>query len=258
MLCLERLLTVRISRLLRLILVSRVHFSLSPSTETVSAAGYCTIRAFGAEQSLERRVVKLIDKQQHAFFLTQAGLCWLAVRLELIGTSIIFFACMAAVMKKLATPEGNEVFAGLAGLSISYALSVTQSLNWAVRTGSDFEANMVSVERVRQYTHLEQEAPHETEGDQHLDKDWPSKGIIEFIGVELRYRPGLPSVLKGLNISIPGQAKVGIVGRTGMWQLHQVWLPLKKNNRFYNRYSFCAFRNRCGQVNLDDSADASC
>jgi ATP-binding cassette subfamily C (CFTR/MRP) protein 1 len=164
---------------------------------------------------LYNRIVGLIDKQQHAYYLTQAGLCWLAVRLELVGTAIIFFACMAAVLEKQVMPQGDAVFAGLAGLSISYALSVTQSLNWAVRTGSDFEANMVSVERVRQYTLLDQEAPHETEADKTLDENWPSNGLIEFQDSKLRYRPGLPLVLKGLNLTIPSRAKVGIVGRTG-------------------------------------------
>jgi len=177
--------------------------------------GFCTIRAFRAEMSLFNRIVRLIDKQQHAYFLTQAGLCWLAVRLELVGTGIIFFACITAVLEKQSMPQGNDIFAGLAGLSISYALSVTQSLNWAVRTGSDFEANMVSVERVRQYTQLDQESPHETDADKHLDKNWPLKGLIEFKNAKLRYRPGLPLVLKGLNITIPSHARVGIVGRTG-------------------------------------------
>ncbi|KAG7362244.1 multidrug ABC transporter permease/ATPase [Nitzschia inconspicua] len=176
--------------------------------------GFCTIRAFEAERTLFHRILGFIDKQQHAYFLTQAGLCWLAVRLELIGSAIIFFACGAAVWEKQAMLEGNEVFAGLAGLSISYALSVTQSLNWAVRTGSDFEANMVSVERVRQYTQLDQEAPHHKDTDTQL-RDWPSRGTIEFRDSKLRYRPGLPLVLKGLNLTIPSQAKVGVVGRTG-------------------------------------------
>lgn len=117
--------------------------------------------------------------------------------------------------EKHAIPEGDEVFAGLAGLSISYALSVTQSLNWAVRTGSDFEANMVSVERVRQYTQLDQEAPHDQDTDKELPQDWPSRGMIEFKDSKLRYRPGLPLVLKGLNLTIPSHAKVGVVGRTG-------------------------------------------
>ena len=34
---------------------------------------------------------------------------------------------------------------GLAGLSISFALAVTQSLNWTVRMASDMEGQMVSV-----------------------------------------------------------------------------------------------------------------
>ena len=31
----------------------------------------------------------------------------------------------------------------------------------------------------------------------------------------LRYREDLPPALKGLNISIPGGSRVGVVGRTG-------------------------------------------
>ena len=31
----------------------------------------------------------------------------------------------------------------------------------------------------------------------------------------LRYREDLPPVLKGLNLSIPGRTRVGVVGRTG-------------------------------------------
>ena len=36
-----------------------------------------------------------------------------------------------------------------------------------------------------------------------------------FKDVELRYRPKTDLVLKGLNLSIEGGSKVGIVGRTG-------------------------------------------
>lgn len=177
--------------------------------------GPSTIRAFSAEKPLFNRMGELVDRQQHAFFLTQAGLCWLGVRLELIGTMIVFCACMAAVMEKRNNSGGNDIFAGLAGLSISYALSVTQALNWAVRVGSDFEANMVSVERIKEYCNLESEAPHDTRADKSLDKDWPAHGVIEFRNTKLRYRPGLPLVVKGLNITIPGGSKVGVVGRTG-------------------------------------------
>ena len=94
--------------------------------------GVSTIRAYNAEPTLLHRMISLLDKQQNAYFLTCTAQCWLAIRLELVGTLIIFFACFCAVMEH-PRQAGNEVFVGLAGLSISFALSVTQSLNWSVR-----------------------------------------------------------------------------------------------------------------------------
>jgi ABC-type multidrug transport system fused ATPase/permease subunit len=155
----------------------------------------------------------MLDIQQHAYYLTCAAQSWLAVRLELVGTLIITFACLSAVSQHAAA-QSNEEFAGLAGLAISYALSVTQSLNWSVRMASDMEANMVAVERVNEYTSMETEGSRRTLEDEKL-LDWPAKGGIVFQGVKLRYRPGLPLVLKGLDIHIPAGSKIGVVGRTG-------------------------------------------
>ena len=44
---------------------------------------------------------------------------------------------------------------------------------------------------------------------------WPSTGAIFFDNVCMRYRPGLPYVLRYVNLSIGGGEKIGIVGRTG-------------------------------------------
>lgn len=38
---------------------------------------------------------------------------------------------------------------------------------------------------------------------------------VRFEGVQMRYRPGLPLVLKGLTVTIPASSKAGVVGRTG-------------------------------------------
>jgi ATP-binding cassette subfamily C (CFTR/MRP) protein 1 len=176
--------------------------------------GVSTIRAFGAETTLADRLTEMLDKQQHAYYLTCTAQNWLAVRLELVGTLIITFACLSAVVEHI-TIGPDEKFAGLAGLSISFALSVTQSLNWSVRMGSDFEASMISVERIVQYCTIKSEAPRTTEVDRQNAGSWPSGGEIDFQGVTLSYRPGLPLVLKGLNILIPPSSKVGVVGRTG-------------------------------------------
>jgi len=46
---------------------------------------------------------------------------WLAVRLELVGNSIVFFAALSAVLFR---DISGHITAGLVGLSVSYALSV--------------------------------------------------------------------------------------------------------------------------------------
>lgn len=91
--------------------------------------GAAVIRAFSAQQTLFTRLKAILSKQQHAYFLTCAAQSWLAVRLELIGTLIVTFACLNAVFQQV-SGGSSENFAGLAGLAISYALSATQSLNW--------------------------------------------------------------------------------------------------------------------------------
>lgn len=44
-------------------------------------------------------------------------------------------------------------------------LQVTQALNWLVRMMSDVETNIVAVERIKEYTETEQEAPWEIQGN---------------------------------------------------------------------------------------------
>jgi len=45
--------------------------------------------------------------------------------------------------------------------------------------------------------------------------NWPELGKVEFENASMRYRPGLPLVVKDLTLTINGGEKVGVVGRTG-------------------------------------------
>lgn len=195
--------------------------------ETVD--GVATIRAFSAQGAMVHRLKTFLNMQQHAYFLTCSAQCWLAVRLELIGTLIITFACLCAVVEH-ASVNGDETRAGLFGLAISFSLSITQSLNWSVRMASDSEAQFVAVERIKDYCELAGEADRHRNIDKKLttkseEKEWP-KGEITFENVKLRYRPELPLVLKGLDLHIPGGSKVGVVGRTGKRERGKPWMAL--------------------------------
>jgi len=66
------------------------------------------------------------------------------LRLEFTGILIVAITSLLAVLNK------NNISPGQAGLSITYALSITQILMWMVRTVSDFETNIISVERIKE------------------------------------------------------------------------------------------------------------
>merc|ERR1711871_1761696 len=173
--------------------------------------GLSTIRAYGADKDFMTKNYDLLDRNQTCYFLTFTANCWLGLRLELVGNIIVFGACMFAVMNH---STSNDYYAGMAGLSISAAIASVQVLNWTVRMVSDLETQMVSVERLRAYANMETEAPYHIPATEPSSK-WPTQGKIEFRDVAMRYRPGLPLVLNGVNCSIAAGEKVGVCGRTG-------------------------------------------
>jgi ABC-type bacteriocin/lantibiotic exporter with double-glycine peptidase domain len=82
-----------------------------------------------------------------------------------------------------------------------------------IRQLADLENNMNSVERIVYYANdIEQEAPH-VRTDAIPPAPWPNAGQVEIKDIVLRYRPELPTVLKGVTMSIPGGEKLGIIGR---------------------------------------------
>uniref|UniRef100_A0A8D8XGU9 ABC-type glutathione-S-conjugate transporter n=2 Tax=Cacopsylla melanoneura TaxID=428564 RepID=A0A8D8XGU9_9HEMI len=172
--------------------------------ETVT--GCQSIRAYGVEERFIQESEQRVDTNQVSYFPSIISNRWLAVRLETVGNLITFSAALLAVLSK------ETLNAGLVGLSVSYALQITQTLNWLVRMTSDVETNIVAVERIKEYGETPQEASWE--GDD-PSKEWPDKGEVEFKDYKVRYREGLDLVLRGINFTVNGGEKVGIVGRTG-------------------------------------------
>lgn len=177
------------------------HFS-----ETITGASI--IRAYGRQGSFVQLSDSKVDANQKSYYPGIVSNRWLGIRVEFVGNCVVLFAALFAVIGR------ENLSPGLVGLSVSYALQVTMSLNWMVRMTSDLETNIVAVERVKEYSETETEAPWNIE-DKKPPEDWPSRGEVEFSNYSVRYRPGLDLVLKNLSMSVKGGEKVGIVGRTG-------------------------------------------
>ncbi|CAG0920359.1 unnamed protein product [Notodromas monacha] len=176
--------------------------------ETVT--GVSTIRAYGKQGQFTLESELRVDENQICYYPSIVSNRWLAIRLEFVGTLIVLFASLFAVLGR------DSMSPGLVGLSVSYAMSVTQTLNWLVRMTSDVETNIVAVERIKEYCETPTEASWETPaGETKPPANWPDNGTIVFDSYSTRYREGLSLVLKEISADIKGGEKVGIVGRTG-------------------------------------------
>ncbi|KAK9477858.1 P-loop containing nucleoside triphosphate hydrolase protein [Lipomyces japonicus] len=175
-----------------------------------SLSGLATIRAFRQIDRFNNVNEFHVDYNLRAYFPSISANRWLSVRLELIGSVIIFAAAGFSII----SVSSGTVRAGLVGLAMSYALQITQSLSWIVRMTVEVEVNTVSVERILEYSKLPSEAPAIIPG-QRPSAAWPTKGDLVFDHYSTRYRAGLDLVLKDISLHIKPREKVGIVGRTG-------------------------------------------
>ncbi|KAJ7165411.1 P-loop containing nucleoside triphosphate hydrolase protein [Mycena filopes] len=193
----------RLDALLRSILYAHLSESLT---------GLPTIRCYG---EIDRFVLDnkyYIDLENRALFLTVTNQRWLAVRLDALGSILVFLVgIFAAVGVSGISPA--EV-----GLILTYTTSLTQMFAVTTRLSAEVENYMNSVERVVHYARgdlVPKEAPHESTLDTKPAPEWPAHGAIEFKDVTMAYRAGLPNVLHGISLQIKAGEKIGVVGRTG-------------------------------------------
>ena len=131
--------------------------------------------------------------------------------MEFLGSVIILAAAGFSI---ISVASHSGLSAGLVGLAMSYALQITQSLNWIVRQTVEVETNIVSVERALEYARLPPEAPDVVANNRPAIV-WPQRGAVTFSNYSTRYRENLDPVLKNINVDIRPHEKIGVVGRTG-------------------------------------------
>jgi ATP-binding cassette, subfamily C (CFTR/MRP), member 1 len=170
-------------------------------------SGTASIRAYGLQDYFSGRIRDSIDQMDSAYFLTFSNQRWLAVRLDGIGNLLVFTTGILVVTSRF------NVSPSIAGLVLSYILTIVQIIQFTVRQLAEVENNMNATERLHYYgTHLDEEAPAYL---RNVADTWPQSGEITFEDVQMRYRAGLPLVLQGLDFTVRGGERIGIVGRTG-------------------------------------------
>lgn len=176
-----------------------------------SLSGHFTISAYEQIRRFSHLNYERIQFSINCFFNYRSSNRWLSVRLQSIGALIVLSTGLLA-LSSLGTD--HQLSSGLVGLLMSYALQVTSSLIWIIRSSVLIETNIVSVERIVEYCDISPEAP-EVKEEHRLDDNWPDQGQIEFKNYSTSYRENLDPVLKHINLVIAPGEKIGVVGRTG-------------------------------------------
>jgi ATP-binding cassette, subfamily C (CFTR/MRP), member 1 len=172
--------------------------------ETLS--GLHVVRAFNAAPRFQHEIEKRVNTFQQVVLHGLTMNRWLGTRMDFTAVLVTLSLCTAAIFAR------GSASAALIAAGITYSLLSSEVLNVLVRVLSDMEGKMNSVERMDQYCRLD------TEVDNAVivpPASWPSKGVLEFQEVKMRYRDGLPLVLKGISLAVKSGEKIGIVGRTG-------------------------------------------
>ncbi|MBA0779330.1 hypothetical protein Gotri_003591 [Gossypium trilobum] len=174
-----------------------------------TSLGVVTIRAFNMVDRFFRNNLKLVNTDATLFFLSNAAMEWLVLRIETLQNLTVFTAAFFVLL----LPK-NQARPGLVGLSLSYALSLTSTQIFASRWYCNLLNYLISVERIKQFMNIPEEPPAIIE-DNRPPSSWPYKGRIELQELKIRYRSNAPLVLKGITCTFLEGTRVGVVGRTG-------------------------------------------
>jgi ABC-type multidrug transport system fused ATPase/permease subunit len=166
--------------------------------------GLTTVRAFHAESQFQTRVISVVDKFQgmdHFYWSLQS---WLMYRFESLSAFSTF--CLTALALYTNTTPGLVAFVLIA------ANNFVQSTHALCKQYGQLQMDFVSVERVDELLHIEEENP----GTIAPPAAWPTYGSdVVFEDATLRYAPHLDPSLMNISLRIPGGSTTAVIGRTG-------------------------------------------
>ncbi|RZC33809.1 ABC membrane domain containing protein, partial [Asbolus verrucosus] len=109
----------------------------------------------------------------------------------------------------------STLFAAIIVVGIQYTDNVSQSLSLmaaegtGIRQWAEFENQMVSMERLSEYTEIKKEDGHDI-----LTENRPLCGDIKFQNIHCSYEHSA-NILKNISFTVKSKEKVAIIGRTG-------------------------------------------
>lgn len=201
--------------------------------------GLTTIRAYGAQEILKKEFDNYQDTHTSTWYMFIASSTAFGFALDVfsfIFTTIVIFSFILLNASKsfyyfftlcYKLNVFNKIFADFSGsevgLAITQVMAMTGLIQWGMRQSAEVSNQLMSVERVLEYSVLQ---PEDNLRDPYVDKKmkrsavfplisdtpkgWPSNGLIRFTNVSMRYAEDMEPVLRDLNLIILPGEKVSI------------------------------------------------
>merc|ERR1719193_2342810 len=151
-------------------------------------------------------MTEMLDRHGKIKYIHEISCRWLSIRVDVLAASVVALRVAIGVFFV------EHIDPALMSLTIVLAINIVGIGQWGLRCWIDTETEMCGVERLLHYSN---NIPVECDKGKKLQGGWMERGEVKFDNLQLRYRPTLPLVLKGLSCKIPSTSKVGIIGRTG-------------------------------------------
>ncbi|CAE7221585.1 unnamed protein product [Rhizoctonia solani] len=171
--------------------------------------GIVTVRAFSAEQRFFDKLHKQVDDTNTMWYHFWMLNRWLLLHFDALASLSVFITTIFAISGLLGD--------GLAAVTITTAMSFTQSVYWCCRTATSLEMDLNSVERVVEYLDLPQEPSGKDcpKPPAHWPSNTSGEALVAVENLVMKYSPELDPVLHGVSFKLRPREKVGLLGRTG-------------------------------------------
>lgn len=176
---------------------------------TATFHGIPTIRAFKAEEKVTKEFQNHLDLRTTSYYISVGSSLAFGMYVNILAAGLmatIIFIFIFAV---------HDTLPGDVGLILTQILSMIDYLQWGIRITAELENQMISVERVLEYTKVDEEPPFESSLTNKPPENWPQFGRIVFLHLCIKYDKTGDRILNNLNFEILPEEKIGIVGRTG-------------------------------------------
>ncbi|KAF7724816.1 hypothetical protein EC973_000701 [Apophysomyces ossiformis] len=170
--------------------------------------GLVTIRAYGEQWSMMKKMFQLLDDNMRPFYTLWTTNRWLFIRVEVLGACLSLFIGILLVFKM------ETMDAGLAGIALTFATSLLEYIYWLMRQSTTIDMHFESLERIRELGEMPQEPPGIVEGSR-PPAAWPTAAAIQVRDLMVGYSIGDDLILRHVSFNILAGEKIAMIGRTG-------------------------------------------